>query len=261
MSDQTLQRTLEAYREIVDSPRNRQAATLWQGAPGVVYDFTKFRSHPRPLCDIGGRPPIVSCLDGVTYGELLGFTLNEFYDTPETYLLNLLRARIYYYNLVEDDTYFEPLIPLWFGLGHEATFFGLQLIYGADAEPWVELRRVIEGPDDLAKLSFPDFKSSGVMPKALRFYETISRLVEPYAMTVAFLDWIRAPLGMSIYLRGLDSITVDMVERPSFARAIFDFIVESHARWCEQRAEYLGEPTPKVVIDNDEVNVDRKSVV
>jgi uroporphyrinogen-III decarboxylase len=104
-------------------------------------------------------------------------------------------------------------------------------------------------------MNYPDFYQSGMMPKAIEFYEEICKIVKG-RLEVVFPVFCRGPFSIAWALRGLQNCVVDMYRRPDFFQKMMTFITESRIRWEKERERYLGRRMRRAQLDNDEVDGD-----
>ena len=71
---------------------------------------------------------------------------------------------------------------------------------------------------------------------------------------VIFVEWLRGPLGVSLYLRGYQDLLTDLAVDPEFAHGVLDRVNRAREDWFRARAQFLGEPVPAGSIFNDEVD-------
>ncbi|MCL5985558.1 MAG: hypothetical protein M1371_03230 [Actinobacteria bacterium] len=250
-AEETIKFLCDEYRKIVDSKRNQEKKKLWQDVRAIRLD--KFRSIPKKISEIGS-PPILAWIELPMWSKLLGFDIARFYNEPLYYFENWLRTRIAYFNMFEDDNYFDDVVTIWLGAGFEATLFGLEQTYLPDTEPWIDRTDfLIKGEDDLGKLSYPDFYKSGMMPQQHGFYEEINRIGEPFGISATIQDFDEGPTSQCIFLRGFENLSIDFYTNPDFVHRVMAFFVESRKVWYRQWAKFMGkkEPEPGQIMADD----------
>jgi hypothetical protein len=246
---------LHRFRETVDSPRNQARLKLW-AEPSFHLKTVKFRGQPLPLEKTGGKVPVQADLYSTAFwGRLLSFDLAKYYTDPVTYLYYYLTARLKNFELIPDDSPLVPAIPVWIGLAFEASLFGAQQVYSTNEEPWVDPSPKIRKHSDLDALQPPDFRKSGLMPLAHRFYHELSEIVRGHGIAVQFVDWGASPLNTMLSLRGYESLLVDMMEETEFFQRLGWFLVDCRKQWERDRAAFTGRPPAKLLLYDDDVSV------
>ncbi len=243
----TMDDLLGGVREAEGSQKNRRNFRLW----GQPQDVGQEHWHGLPQQD---RPfPITVDPEGPMWADILDFSLKRFYTDPTEYLRRTLQKDLYRFRRWDANTCIERKVAIWLGVGFEPSLFGVEVTYQDRVSPWIAKRPVINSREDLDALEMPDFRSSGLMPLAHRFYEEMGELL-PEDFSAEFPDWQRSPFGVCCHLRGMDNFLMDMVQEPEFARAQLRFVTECRKRWRQERARFLGEPLGSGVLYNDEVN-------
>lgn len=218
-----------------------QGASVWHGVPsGKV---TEKSSIPFTV-----DPEIM------LWSRILDFDMQDYYTDPECYLVNNLKMKLYRYQEFQDDSYITRNISIFLGVIMEPSMFGVQPLYSHDADPWNATDKfVVAGPDDLNKLTKPDFYRSGIMPLAHRFYSELKEVL-PDDFTVSFPIWGRGPWGVAQHLMGFENLYVSVLTQPDFIHELMNFLTECQMEWITEMAHFLGTEVPIGVMYNDEVN-------
>jgi uroporphyrinogen-III decarboxylase len=245
-----VKRLLDKVRIMASDPKNREKARYW--APSSDRALDHWRGTPRPRADLP-RAPISVEPEVTLWRKILDFDIREYYQRPVTYLINYLRMLVYRFEKWDDQTVIDLNIPIWLGVTLESTLFGAQTVYTDDDYPWLSREPVITKREDLDKLALPDFRTSGLMPLAHRYYEEIRELVGD-DFSVAFHEWGRSPFGVAFHIRGMENLLEDMLDEPAFTHRLMRFITEARRNWSRERAKFLGRPVEKGNLYNDEVN-------
>ena len=240
---------LEKAFRLSESERNQERMTLWQGELSPTFDSADFfRGIPAP-----GR---ILCLAYLRHGEwgsiLSGHDLVRYYTDPEYYLEVYLRKTIYCFEELQDDRPISKSIPI-FQTTSELSLFGAETRYSRERNPWIS-GPVIRRPEDLERLDYPDFYTSGLMPLVHDCYGRIREIVGD-EFHVTFPCWRLGLFGTALHLRGFEEFLTDLILNPGFAHRLMAFTTESRRRWEKQRAAFLGEPISKAHLGNDDVNV------
>jgi uroporphyrinogen-III decarboxylase len=245
-----IRRLMDRVRRIAEEPKNLERARLWEPAPETARDH--WRGTPRPRKDLP-RAPITVEPEITMWARILGFSMLDFYRDPVCYLTNSLRMMVYRYEHWDDDTAVGLQVPIWLGVTLESSLFGARTIFEQDEYPWLDREPVIRSEEDLERLEYPDFRSSGLMPQAHRYYEVLRELLDE-DFTVTFPEWGRSPYGVAFHIRGYENLAVDMAGDGEFVHRLLAFITESRKRWTTERARFLGRKVEKGNLYNDEVN-------
>ncbi len=245
-----IRRLMDQVRRIEGEPKNIEKARFWEPAAETARDH--WRGTPRPRRDLP-RAPITVEPEITMWAKILGFRMTDFYHDPVCYLTNSLRMMVHRYEHWDDDTAIGRQVPIWLGVTLESSLFGARTIFAEDEYPWLDRKPVIGSEEDLDRLEYPDFRTSGLMPQAHRYFEVLRELLED-DFTVTFPEWGRSPFGVAFHIRGYENLAADMALNPEFAHRLLGFITESRRRWTRERARFLGRQVEKGNLYNDEVN-------
>jgi len=130
--------------------------------------------------------------------------------------------------------------------------FGSKPTFKPDMDPMVG-EPVIKTEEDIENLDYPDFYTSGLMPKVLKIYETAEKMLKR-KIPVFFERWDRSSWGVAVHLRGLRELLIDTFRNPNLVHKLLAFITESRMRWEREKERFLGEKTESGLLYNDEVN-------
>jgi len=251
-----IKRLFEKVLRLIESSENKRRKEIWGGRfypadyhPGLITPFPVRKRKEKKV-------PISVGWDRIVWSNMLDFNIKEYYTDPIVYLKETLKMNIYQFNNIPDDTPLEKNIPIFLGVGFEASLFGVPIVYSSDHEPlFTSEGAVIRHKKDLNKLKIPDFFRSGLMPLAHRFYEEINKLV-PDDFTVSFPKWNRGPFGVACALRTMERLLIDVVEDPNFVHKIMRVINDSRKEYTHKRRKFTGKSEPaESVCLNDEVSV------
>lgn len=251
MTSDTISRLLDRYVELAETPRNvRLLQETWL-RPGLAY-----------LGDIGvpepGRVPIIAVPHLSMWARKMGISVAKLFQDPPTYLEVFVSREIGRFMQIKDDRPIQKKVPVALGCGFESTLFGANQQYSDLEDPWVDRAPVLQNLEDQQKLEIPDFYKSGLMPLAHRFYRELQELVEGYDLEIEFPKWSRSPFGIAVQLRGLESLMIDMIEKPYLFTRLLEFTNHCAIHYQKERNAFLtGNPEApyKPVFHNDEVNV------
>ncbi len=247
-----IKRLLSRYVEIVDSPRNREAARLWQDMP-FSYCVNKYLDIPGD--DVLGRVPVICDPGNGLHRQRLGYDVKDYYTDPETFLWAMLNNLVYHFENIDDDRWFKPRIGIWLSATWEATLFGKATGYSATEDPWPAPEFPLASREDLDRLEPPDFYQSGLMPLAHQFYSELSEMVKGYPVTVEFPGWQRSPWGVAFAIRGVSNLVYDAYDDPVYLAKLMSFITACRKTWYRDAEAFLGRRITPAPMLNDEVHV------
>ena len=250
-----VKRLLEEVRILEQSSENKRRKEMWQEIPASARD--QWRGVPKNDHSWkNGAIPLTIDLQNSFWAKYFNFSLVEYYSDAEVFLENYLKITVERFKMFADDTYIVKRIPIWAGSGFEGSMFGMRVHSYPDKDPWLDNDIMIKTQDDLNKLSFPDFHTSGIMPVQIKLYEELKDIIaaDDTDFEVLFPEWLRGPFGLALYLRGFENMLVDMMLDPEFAQALLAFITAARENWYRDLAQYLGKPIQKGNLFNDEIN-------
>lgn len=172
------------------------------------------------------------------YARAFGFKTMDYFNDPEICLTVQLRWKLFNFHVMRDDTDFHTDVGQDFSTAYEPSFFGLNSIIEEGKEPTYG-KAVIKEPEDLKKLSIPDFYTSGMMPRVHETYRALRELCDD-KLHVFFPGWSRGPWSIATIIRGFNELFIDCVDDPNFVKAMMQFIVDSRLSWDKQRMDFLG---------------------
>ena len=211
---------------------------MWRGVPAA-------RSENDPV-------PFTVALDNSLWSHVLGFSLVDYYHDPEKFLEIQLRKQIYSFENFDDDTFYTDELFIWFGVVTELAILGVPIEWFPYKEGWVA-ETLLQDTARLDGMEPPDFRRSGLMPRMHRYYETLSGLSRG-RLRVMFPEWVRGPFCLSMHLRGVSEILLDMMIEPDFFHRLMRFVTDAKLGWDREREKFLGEKTGPCKLYNDEID-------
>jgi uroporphyrinogen-III decarboxylase len=180
-------------------------------------EYTSFQEGARrfqlAMNGIPDRVPVYAQMHEFAMAEL-GFPAKEFYTTAEILTPATLEvAERYGIDLayVDYDCY-----------NIEAEALGQKIVFADGQMPDVDRSApLITGPDDLGKIRTPDFDTEGRFATVIQM-QTLFEKLTGVAPSLQFA----APFSLAANIRGIENLIMDMMINPSFARGLFDAIVE-----------------------------------
>ncbi len=180
-------------------------------------DYSSFQEgakrFEKAMQGIPDRVPVYAQMHEFAMSEL-GYQANTFYTTPEILVPSILEIAEQYgidVGYIDYDVYNIEVE----GLGQKIIFFEDHI---PDVDSSVYL---INGPDDLKKIRTPDFDTAGRFSKVVE----MNSLYEKLTGLPASLQFC-APFSLAANIRGIENLIMDILLEPSFARGLFDAIVE-----------------------------------
>ena len=171
------------------------------GAKDLMNRVLEAGAHPRYLrLRKDGGPRIIVGLGRSVLSKVLGFDHQACFSDPAVCLESQLKWKLLWHNEIQDDTPLRPQISLDFGVGLEASLFGVEVVFQEGGDPWCGAP-VIQKPADLDRLEPPDFFKGGIMPRIHRMYEQVLDLSSGM-LPVMFPGWARGVWSVACMIRG-----------------------------------------------------------
>jgi len=206
----------------------------------------------------GRRCPCVSfgLEEPIAWTIIFGFDANRYFSDPEFYFEQRLREKLWRWeNFPDDDTPLSAEVPAWLGYYPEYTFFDMDVNVEPGGVPQLQTDHPLTRQPDMKLLKPIDFKTSGWMPRILRWYDDLEKISAGRCEVTFNMTWTRGCLDLAIQLRGYDNFIVDTVERPGFVHDLLKFLVEQRCRWWDGYYRHFGLKRQPVLIADDWINV------
>jgi len=186
------------------------------------------------------KPPLsVDMEDPIGWVSLFGYDPQRYFTDPLFYLEQQLRQKLWRFEHINDDAPLNSWVPAWLGHYPEYTFFGLSLGVRSHGGPILQTDHAMTRAPDLSLLGPVDFRTSGWMPRMLRWHEDLVALANG-RVSIGFFGWNRGGFDIAVQLRGYENLLLDTLERPEFVHDLMKLLVEERYRWCVEAAAYLG---------------------
>jgi len=199
------------------------------------------------ICSFGLEEPIAST-------ELFGYDANVYYSDPYFYIEQTLRQKLWRWENLDDDIPISLEIDAKLGYYAEYTFMGMEVSFNRKGVPLIQEDHPLSKSADLKLLKPVDFKTSGWMPRILKWYDDINEISRE-RLKVIFYGWYRGPLDLAMQLRGYNKFIIDAMENPDFIDGLLKFITEQRLRWYDGYCGYFARPMPAAFISDDWVNI------
>lgn len=171
---------------------------------------SRFQSAMQGIPD---RVPVYAQMHEFAMAQV-GASAIEFYTTPELLTPATLEIAERYgidVGLIDYDCY-----------NIEAEALGQRIVWRNDHMPDVDRSTpLITGPDDLHRIRTPDFDIEGRFTKIVEMHTLFEKLTG-----IPSSPGFAAPLSLAANIRGIENLIMDMILNPSFARGLFDAIVD-----------------------------------
>lgn len=218
-------------------PNKNSADAFWHGHPRDNLHFIPFIIEP----------------EYEMWSQIINYPLAESFKDYKTFLLSDLNKKIFHFENFKDTSPIGRTVSLWMGVGFEASLFGMEQKYTKNQVPWVGREPFLK-EKNLDKLEMPDFYLSSSMKLVHLMYERIKESLEN-DFTVLIQDWGRGPFGVACHLRGMEKLSIDMIDDPQFVMDLMLVINEGRKKWAKQRADFMKVPIQPSSLYNDEVNI------
>jgi hypothetical protein len=231
MNNQTLDRLIEAVNQAADSPRNRA------------------RGKRSPCANFAMEEPIAWTI-------LFGYDANRYLSDPGFYFEQILRQKLWRWETFpEDNTPLSPEVPAWLGWYPEYTVVGLSVEFNPRGVPNIQTDHPISKSPDLRLLKPVDFKTSGWMPRILKWHDDLTKIAAGRMAVPFAMPWCRGCLDLAIQLRGYENFIDDTMDRPGFVHDLLKFLVEQRCRWWQGYYDFFGQKPAPINIADDWINV------
>jgi uroporphyrinogen-III decarboxylase len=238
---------IDRYLEIVHSPKNQARGKLWKES----FHWNRDMWRGIPFAGQGVIPYTIAP-DNSLWTHILGFSLKDYYHDPEVFLEMQLRKQIFSFENFDDDTFYTDELFIWFGVVTELSILGVPIEWFSHKEGWIA-NTLIKDPEDIKRLGPPDFFKSGLMPRIHQYYEVL-REYSRGRLKVMFPEWVRGPLCLSMHLRGMSQLLMEMMVEPEIVHSLMRFVCEAKKHWDEAREKFLGEKLVSCNLYNDEID-------
>ena len=177
--------------------------------------------------------------DPIAWVRLFGYDPQRYFTDPAFYLGQYLRQKLWRFESIDDDVPLNSHVPAWLGHYPEYTFYGIEVGVHDHGGPELQTDHPMTRHPDLSLLEPVDFRTSGWMPRALRWYEDLVELSEG-RLDIGFMAWNRGCLDLAVQLRGYEQLLLDTLERPEFVHELLSLLVRERNAWFSASCEYLG---------------------
>ena len=242
---------LDKLLKVIDDKRNQQNLELWDPLKSMLRPL--HGNVPRPLKETHNKIPFTVEPLLSFWARMFKFSMIEVFKDPSVFLEAYLKSSIYKYYELQDNIPIRHGIPFWVEGAMVPSLFSVESIVTTSNVLWVGGKHIPKDPTDLDLLKTPDFYKDGLMPQIHFMYKGLKKIVGK-DFDIVFPHWETGPWGTVILIGGMQNILIDLIDRPKFVQRLMRFVTDTRKKWVKQRSEFLGEPIPKAVLANDDVN-------
>jgi len=160
---------------------------------------------------------------------------DDYYNTPEAMYKRQNEQFENHFPLIKDN--YVPYLMPWYGTGVTASAFGVGVDFLPKMDPTTEVPD-FPNPDDIDKMTIPDFEKAGIMPKVL---ETINYFMANSDLPVCFTD-NHGPLTLAVQIIGYDKLFYWMHDYPKKIHALMDLLSDTVIEWVKFQKQIIGQP-------------------
>jgi uroporphyrinogen-III decarboxylase len=245
-----INRLLDEYGKLCDSPENRRRLSLWETADCGLRGETQFHGIPCYTTDSGRAMPVTAeCLEKM-WERVLGMDLTRFYTDPAYFLEYFLKYKMLKFRRFSDDTPLTRDIPVCFGVTHEAGILGQKVLFLPGEEPQFAKEPIVEETTELPRTI--DFSDNAYLAMAIPYFEKVKEMAGR-EFHVIFPQWYRGPQGVALYIRGFQNFAVDLYINEAFAQRVLRYVTDAAMQFARWRAAYIGEPIARCDLFNDDI--------
>lgn len=207
------------------------------------------RGQRRPIINFGIEEPM-------TWVLLWQLDTPRYYSDPLFYVETTLKQKLWRWdNFPEDNLPITAEIPASLSMYPEYTFVGMQLYFSPEGIPTIQTDHPLTRTPDLSLLKPVDFKTSGWMPRVMRWWDFINRIIADRLRVTNAMTWWRGCLDLGMQLRSYEQLMLDIVERPQFVQDLMKFLTEQRCRWWEAYSRHFNLPLKPTDLGEDWLNV------
>lgn len=207
------------------------------------------RNTQRPLVTFAIEEPM-------TWVRLWNLDTPRYYSDPLYYTEMTLRQKLWRWeNYPLDNQPLTAELPVSLSMYPEFTFVGMELYFSPEGIPTIQTDHPLTKNPDLRQLQPVDYRTSGWMPRILRWWDDITHLIAGRLPLVNAMFWWRGCLDLAMQLRSYEALMLDVAERPQFVHDLLRFLTEQRCRWWEANTAYFGQPLKPTDIGEDWLNI------
>ena len=240
------------------NPLSSQSARESLARIGDYIDqITAAAASPQNTTRLNRQPKVTFALEEpMTWVRLWNLDTPRYYSDPLYYIEITLKQKLWRWEHFPEDN--QPLIaeiPASLSMYPEFTFIGMELYFSPEGIPTIQTDHALARSPDLSLLKPVDFKTSGWMPRVLRWWDDIHRIIDDRLKVTNAMIWWRGCLDLAMQLRSYERLIEDVADRPQFVHDLMKFLTEQRCRWWEAYYRHFGLKVQPTDIGDDWLNV------
>ncbi len=243
-------RLLDELGRLCESSENKRRLDLWKDGHRNIRGETQWHGVPGADGSAGSPMPVTAeCLEKI-WQHTLGLRLEKYYTDPDYFLEYYLRIRLAKFKEFPDDTPLTRDIPVSFGVTHEAGILGQKVFLDTGEEPSFAKDAVVDEHTDFT--APVDFGDNRYLSMVIPYYNRVRELAGP-EFNVIFPMWFRGPQGVALYIRGFQTLSMDVYLNEKLVHRILRYITDTQKAFEHWRSDFTGEPVTKGDLFNDDI--------
>ena len=193
------------------------------------------------------RIPVLHYIGSRYWLSIIGYEnrFNDYLNEPRTMLEAQLLGQKWILENVKSDFHKIVVYPdfMWV---EDANAFGADVVFPKNDSPWIARPHLLQKDSDLSKLRNVDYVNGGIHGKMISFFKKMKRISEEYE--ICFSDGkvlqatdcvymggggIIGPATVAGDLRGVETFSMDLYDRPCWVKELLEIIVEKSIEWLE----------------------------
>jgi len=206
----------------------------------------------------GQRHPNVTFAleEPMTWVRLWNLDVPRYFSDPLFYVETTLKQKLWRWDTFPEDNLPMTLeIPASLSMYPEYTFVGMELYFSPEGIPTIQTDHPLTRIPDLRLLKPVDFKTSGWMPRVLRWWDDVNRIVAGRLKVINAMTWWRGCLDLAMQLRSYEMLMLDIAERPQFVHNLMEYLTEQRCCWWGAYSEHFNLKLKPTDIGEDWLNV------
>ena len=192
----------------------------------------------------------------IAEAKIFEFDANRYFSDPAFYFEHVLRLKLWRWeHFPDDDAVLSSDIPAWLGHYPEYTFLGMKVAFTSSGVPDIQTDHPLAHNPDVRLLEPVEFKTSGWMPRIVRWYDDLRQIADGRVNVTFNMVWWRGCLDLAIQLRGYENFILDTMERPVFVHELMAFLVEQRKGWWAAYYNYFDVAVSPTAVGDDWVHV------
>ena len=220
ITEADIQKVLEQYLQICESPENRRNACFWTNA-GEPWLIERWRG-----VSATNTGAFTMALDIAGYSTVLDIPCPAYYETAEAHLYGQMRYHLWEAEHLRCNRFFDKTAFASLGAAWAAGMFGAKTIFPAGQAPWVDMKNPLLKDRDLSAMQTIGLASDGLGSRMHRFYERMCELTEGSGIQAMYPTLLRGPFSVATQLRETTHLLMDMLDAPQFVHDLMRRITD-----------------------------------